>query len=62
MFYKMMITDLTFIEFLKIVLSFYPYILGSLGIILGFWILIGYIQIYNSKNKIVSYSIDEILR
>ncbi len=62
MFYKMMITDLTFIEFLKIVLSFYPYILGSLGIILGFWILIGYIQINNSKNKIVSYSIDEILR
>ncbi len=42
-------TELTFIEFLKIVLSFYPYILSSVGIVLFFWIVVGYIQVNTEK-------------
>ena len=57
-----MIQEITFLEFLEVILSFMPYILLEIFLVFVGWFFIIYLQFKNTKNRIVPYSIDEILK
>ena len=57
-----MIQEITFLEFLEVILSFMPYILLEIFLVFVGWFFIIYLQFENTKNRIVPYSIDEILK
>ena len=60
--YTTMIQEITFLEFLEVILSFMPYILLEIFLVFVGWFFIIYLQFENTKNRIVPYSIDEILK
>ena len=60
--YTTMIQEITFLEFLEVILSFMPYILLEIFLVFVGWFFIIYLQFKNTKNRIVPYSIDEILK